>query len=84
MLDALATIVCSDDFCNSGLLGVLLGNGDGTFQPEQTYYADYPPTSLAIADLNGDGKADALVTLCRERLQNCLLKVFDRQRKSGF
>lgn len=61
-LDALVTIMCSDAYCNSGLLGVLLGDGDGTFQPEQTYDANYEPTSLAIADLNGDGKADAVVT----------------------
>ncbi len=61
-LDALVTIMCADIYCSSGLLGVLLGNGDGTFQPELTYDAGYEPTSLAVADLNGDGKADALVT----------------------
>jgi surface antigen len=36
-------------------IGVLLGNGDGTFQPPQTY----PLAGLvAIADVNGDGKLD--------------------------
>jgi hypothetical protein len=46
-------------------LGVLLGNGSGGF----TLQASSPstgvgskPTSVAIADFNGDGKADALVT----------------------
>ena len=40
-------------------MGVLLGNGDGTFQAAVTYgtggiYAD----SVAVADVNGDGKLD--------------------------
>jgi hypothetical protein len=61
-LDALVTILCSDAYCKSGFLGVLLGNGDGTFQPALTYDAGYQPVSLAVADVNGDGKADALVT----------------------
>jgi hypothetical protein len=61
-LDALVTILCSDAYCKNGFLGVLLGNGDGTFQPALTYDAGYQPVSLAVADVNGDGKPDALVT----------------------
>jgi uncharacterized membrane protein len=53
----------SDSACGGpGTIGVLLGNGDGTFQAAQTY-ATGPrcaPNSIAIADLNGDGKADLL------------------------
>lgn len=51
--------------CSSGGLGtvgVLLGNGGGTFQPAVTYGSGgYRPNSVALADVNGDGKADLVV-----------------------
>jgi len=40
---------------------VLLGNGDGTFGPATEYVAGFEPTSVAIGDLNGDGKPDLVV-----------------------
>jgi len=49
------------DFFGSGSLDVLLGNGDGTFQSPVTYSSGQNPWSLAVADVNGDGKLDALV-----------------------
>jgi hypothetical protein len=56
---------CSNvDGCDSGygVVAVLLGNGDGTFQPAVTYYSGgAEPISVAVADLNGDGKSDLLV-----------------------
>jgi hypothetical protein len=39
-------------------VSVLLGNGDGTFQPQQTFPVGSPFSSLAVADVNGDGKPD--------------------------
>ena len=45
-----------------GSIGVLLGNGNGTFQPAVTYDAgDSVTSSLAVADLNGDGKPDVVL-----------------------
>jgi uncharacterized repeat protein (TIGR01451 family) len=43
---------------SSGDVSVLLGNGDGTFQPSVNYGAHTQPVSLAVADFNGDGKPD--------------------------
>jgi hypothetical protein len=47
-------------------LGVLLGNGDGTFQTAVTYSSGaYRAESVVVADVNGDGKPDIVVTnLC--------------------
>jgi hypothetical protein len=51
-----------------GSVSVLLGNGDGTFQPARNY--DLPdlatgsqtPLSVAVGDFNKDGKLDLVVT----------------------
>ena len=54
---------------NNGTVAVLLGNGDGTFQEPGIYSVGFNPTSTAIADVNGDGKADLLVlNLCSDSI----------------
>ena len=62
---------CTD----SGLVGVLLNNGNGTFQPAVTYnsggFNDLSPVSLAVADLNGDGIPDVAVTNACGRTTDC-------------
>ena len=54
---------CMDSKCSTnGSVGVLLGNGDGTFQTAVTYSSGgYQTASVAVADVNGDGKPDLLV-----------------------
>jgi uncharacterized repeat protein (TIGR01451 family) len=44
-----------------GDVSVLLGNGDGTFQPLVSYPVGVNPYSVAVGDFNGDGKADLVV-----------------------
>jgi len=44
-----------------GTVLILLGKGDGTFQPAQRYPAGFHPTALVVADFNGDGISDLAV-----------------------
>jgi hypothetical protein len=54
---------CSGSTTASGLVGVLLGNGDGSFQMPVSYGSGgFEAISVAVADVNGDGKPDMLVT----------------------
>ena len=43
-------------------VNVLQGNGDGTFAAAGTYVAPAGPSSVTLADVNGDGSKDLLVT----------------------
>ncbi len=45
----------------SGGVSVLLGNGDGTFQPTQVFDGGYLPNSVEAGDFNGDGRLDVAV-----------------------
>jgi hypothetical protein len=58
--DGKSDLVVANVFSTS--VGVLLGNGDGTFQAGVSYDSGgYSPRSVAVADVNGDGKPDLLV-----------------------
>jgi sugar lactone lactonase YvrE len=42
-------------------VSILIGNGNGTFQPQVQYAAGYAPEWVTAGDLNGDGKLDLAV-----------------------
>ena len=48
--------------CASSTVGILLGNGNGTFQSAVTYSAGGSyATTVEVADVNGDGRPDLVV-----------------------
>ena len=52
---------CNTQACKHGVVAVLLGNGDGTFKKAMKFPAGITPDSVVVADVNGDGKPDAVV-----------------------
>src|SRR5262249_28277572 len=43
-------------YVSNNTVSVLVGNGDGTFGAPQSFVVGYNPTSVAVADINGDGR----------------------------
>jgi len=58
--DGLVDIVTADNhqFGDFGSLSVLVGNGDGSFQPAVQFKTGTSPWQVAVADLDGDGWND--------------------------
>jgi FG-GAP-like repeat len=52
----------SGAFGQSGQIGVLLGNSNGTFQPAQNLVTPNGITFVGVGDVNGDGKPDLVAT----------------------
>ena len=59
-LDVAVDNECLDP-CSSGSVNILLGKGDGTFQPPVSYSSGGNAFSVEAGDVNGDGKLDLLV-----------------------
>jgi hypothetical protein len=59
--------------CTSGSVGVLLGNGDGTFRASATYASGYSSMSVAVADVDGDSNLDVVVANSCVAANNCAM-----------
>ena len=71
-LDMIVANSCSVGDCSVGAVGVLLGNGDGTFQPPLSYSSGaFGPVAMLIADANGDTRPDVLVVECTVKEYKC-------------
>ncbi|HEY6763568.1 MAG TPA: choice-of-anchor D domain-containing protein [Candidatus Sulfotelmatobacter sp.] len=51
-------VVNSDPYSLPDTVSVLLGKGDGTFEPAVNYTVDNEPDAIVAVDLNGDGAPD--------------------------
>jgi hypothetical protein len=59
--DGKPDIAVADNSLLNGSVGILLGNGNGTFAAMQTVSSGTYPQSIASGDVNGDGKQDLVV-----------------------
>jgi len=62
--DRIPDLVGSD--ATSNTINVLLGRGDGTLQPQVQLPAGRGPSSVAVADINSDGRPDFIATNLRD------------------
>jgi FG-GAP-like repeat/FG-GAP repeat len=63
--DLMVANACAVSNCASGVVGVLLGNGDGTFEAAVTYLSGgFAAQWVAVADVNADGRPDLLIANC--------------------
>ncbi len=56
-----------------GTVSVLLGNGDGTFQPQVTYAVGQLPHAIVAGDFTGDGRTDLAVANYQDNTVSVLL-----------
>ena len=58
-------------------ISVLLGNGDGTFQPQVTYAVGHQSEGIAMGDFNRDGNLDLVVSNYADDTVSVLLGIGD-------
>jgi hypothetical protein len=56
----------TSNWLSNGTVTILLGNGDGTFQPPQSYPVGSTPDLIATADFNGDQFPDLAVACAQD------------------
>jgi len=59
--DGIQDLAVANNDLGTGNVSVLLGNGDGTFQPAVEFSAGVFANSVAVGDFNGDGVQDLAV-----------------------
>ncbi len=64
----------------NGKIGVLIGNGDGTFGVMQTFAVGKGPRWVAVTDANGDGRPDVVMT----NMYDGAVEVFISGSNAGF
>jgi len=70
--DLVLTSQCQDSTCKNGGVSVLLGNGNGTFQAAVSYNSGgFQADAVSVMDVNGDGKADLLVSNFCQNTTDC-------------
>ena len=62
--DGKSDLVSTGTYLMDSTISVFPGQGDGTFQPRVTYETGVSPSSLLVADFNGDGKQDLAMGTC--------------------
>jgi hypothetical protein len=58
---------------NTNTISILMGNGDGTFQPHVEYPTTSFPFGIVVGDFNGDGALDLAVTDLPATNANCFV-----------
>jgi hypothetical protein len=59
--DGKPDLVVANQLASPYTVSILIGNGDGTFQPHVDYKTGNAPYAVAVGDFNGDGKLDLAV-----------------------
>jgi len=71
--DGVTDLAALNSFASAPSVGVLIGNGDGTFKPVVTTALTSTPSGIVAGDFNGDGKPDLAVIAATAKTLTVLL-----------